>query len=44
MAIYYGAADTVVCLAFGERGESAKLWKQPGMTTAARRLSTAPGL
>jgi len=23
---------TVVCLAFGERGESAKLWKQPGMT------------
>jgi 4-oxalomesaconate hydratase len=23
---------TVVCLSFGERGESAKLWKQPGMT------------
>ena len=22
----------VVCLSFGERGESAKLWKQPGMT------------
>ncbi|MER9581179.1 PIG-L deacetylase family protein [Mesorhizobium sp. M0276] len=22
---------TVVCLSFGERGESAKLWKQPGM-------------
>lgn len=23
---------TVVCLSFGERGESAKLWKQEGMT------------
>ncbi len=23
---------TVVCLSFGERGESAKLWKEPGMT------------
>jgi 4-oxalomesaconate hydratase len=23
---------TVVCLSFGERGESAKLWKQAGMT------------
>jgi 4-oxalomesaconate hydratase len=23
---------TIVCLSFGERGESAKLWKQPGMT------------
>lgn len=22
----------IVCLAFGERGESAKLWRQPGMT------------
>src|SRR5665213_2124990 len=22
----------VVCLSFGERGESAKLWRQPGMT------------
>ena len=22
----------IVCLSFGERGESAKLWKQPGMT------------
>jgi 4-oxalomesaconate hydratase len=34
-------AVTVVCLSFGERGESAKLWKQPGMTLdgvkAARR-------
>lgn len=31
----------VVCLSFGERGESAKLWRQPGMTLekvkAARR-------
>jgi 4-oxalomesaconate hydratase len=24
---------TVVCLSFGERGESAKLWREPGMTT-----------
>jgi 4-oxalomesaconate hydratase len=23
---------TVVCLSFGERGESAKLWREPGMT------------
>ncbi len=33
---------TVVCLSFGERGESAKLWKQEGMTLekvkAARRI------
>lgn len=32
---------TVACLSFGERGESAKLWKEPGMTLetvkAARR-------
>lgn len=32
---------TVVCLSFGERGESAKLWREPGMTLdrvkAARR-------
>lgn len=27
-----GYAVTVVCLSFGERGESAKLWKAPGMT------------
>ena len=27
-----GVNVTVVCLSFGERGESAKLWKQPGMT------------
>ena len=36
-----GYQVTVVCLSFGERGESAKLWKQPGMTLervkAARR-------
>ena len=33
---------TVICLSFGERGESAKLWKQAGMTLdkvkAARRV------
>lgn len=27
-----GYAVTVVCLSYGERGESAKLWKEPGMT------------
>ncbi len=27
-----GYKVTVVCLSFGERGESAKLWKDPGMT------------
>ncbi|HLV85313.1 MAG TPA: PIG-L deacetylase family protein [Devosia sp.] len=27
-----GYEVTVVCLSFGERGESAKLWKQPDMT------------
>ena len=36
-----GYEVTVVCLSFGERGESAKLWKEPGMTLervkAARR-------
>lgn len=36
-----GYRVTVVCLSFGERGESAKLWKKPGMTLdvvkAARR-------
>ena len=36
-----GYEVSVVCLSFGERGESAKLWKQPGMTLervkAARR-------
>ncbi|SFD72256.1 PIG-L deacetylase family protein [Roseivivax sediminis] len=36
-----GTAVTVVCLSYGERGESAKLWKQDGMTLdkvkAARR-------
>ena len=26
---------TAVCLSFGERGESAKLWRQPGMTMDA---------
>lgn len=27
-----GCEVTVVCLSYGERGESAKLWRQPGMT------------
>ena len=27
-----GWQTTVVCLSYGERGESAKLWRQPGMT------------
>jgi 4-oxalomesaconate hydratase len=27
-----GFAVTVICLSFGERGESAKLWRQSGMT------------
>ena len=27
-----GYEVTVVCLSYGERGESAKLWKQEGMT------------
>lgn len=27
-----GFAVTVICLSYGERGESAKLWNQPGMT------------
>lgn len=29
-----GYRVTVLCLSFGERGESAKLWKQPGMDLA----------
>ena len=39
-----GLDVTVVCLSYGERGESAKLWKQEGMTLervkAARREET----
>ena len=27
-----GVAATVICLSYGERGESAKLWRQAGMT------------
>ena len=27
-----GYSVTVICLSYGERGESAKLWRQPGMT------------
>ena len=30
---------TVVCLSFGERGESAKLWREPGMTIDAVKAS-----
>ena len=30
-----GYAVTIVCLSYGERGESAKLWKQDGMTLEA---------
>ena len=30
-----GYAVTIVCLSFGERGESAKLWKEPGATLQA---------
>jgi 4-oxalomesaconate hydratase len=30
-----GYQVTIVCLSYGERGESAKLWKQPGMTLEA---------
>lgn len=32
---------TVVCLSFGERGESAKLWKQDGMTLTAVKAARA---
>ncbi len=32
---------TVVCLSFGERGESAKLWKQEGMTLEAVKAARA---
>jgi 4-oxalomesaconate hydratase len=34
IALYTGRGweITVVCLSFGERGESAKLWREPGMT------------
>jgi 4-oxalomesaconate hydratase len=32
---------TVVCLSFGERGESAKLWKQDGMTLQSVKAARA---
>ena len=42
-----GYKVTVVCLSFGERGESAKLWKQEGMTLEAvkkaRRIEAENG-
>ncbi|MBU6498003.1 MAG: PIG-L family deacetylase [Rhodospirillales bacterium] len=34
-----GVRVTVVCLSYGERGESAKLWRQPGMTLAKVKAS-----
>lgn len=34
-----GYAVTVVCLSYGERGESAKLWKLPGMTLETVKTS-----
>jgi 4-oxalomesaconate hydratase len=34
-----GFAVTVVCLSFGERGESAKLWRNPGQTLDAVKAS-----
>ena len=34
-----GYEVTVVCLSFGERGESARLWKEPGMTLAKVRTA-----
>ena len=45
-----GYQVTIVCLSFGERGESAKLWKQPGMTLQKvkqerkREAETAAGI
>ena len=33
---------TVVCLSFGERGESAKLWRQPGMTMETVKTNRKP--
>jgi len=34
-----GVAVTVVCLSFGERGESAKLWRRDGMTMDVAKAS-----
>ena len=34
---------TVVCLSYGERGESAKLWKKQGMTLDVRQGRRASG-
>jgi 4-oxalomesaconate hydratase len=48
IALHSAAGDsvTVICLSFGERGESAKLWRQEGMTlervkTSRRREAEA---
>src|SRR3954471_12634951 len=41
-----GYAVTVICLSFGERGESAKLWRQDSMTlerVKAERRTEAEG-
>ena len=38
---------TVICLSYGERGESAKLWRVPGMTLdrvkAWQKINALPG-
>ena len=48
-----GYQVTVICLSYGERGESAKLWRQPGMTmdrvkssreAEAKKAATALGV
>jgi 4-oxalomesaconate hydratase len=48
-----GFEVTVICLSYGERGESAKLWRQPGMTmervkasreAEAKKAATALGV
>ena len=37
-----GYEVTVVCLSSGERGESAKLWKNPDMALEAVKSSRSP--
>src|SRR3546814_12183320 len=38
-----GYAVTIVCLSFGERGESAKLWKDPGAPLQGVKIGSASG-
>ena len=38
-----GYAVTVICLSYGERGESAKLWRQEGHDPGARQGASAEG-